>query len=111
MPIRAQKTEGRMLVRPKHQHSASPGPQRTSTYRYRKLLWVGKEIRGKYCTVAWGKRLTLEKATLIAGKVGDLPETTDDKTGIMKGLISFAANFDPPRLRPILPVKPAAVIL
>ena len=57
------------------------------------------------------EHLTFEKATLIAGNVGDLPETTDDKTGIMKGLIHFVAIFDPPRLRPILPVKPAAVIL
>ena len=72
-------------------------------------MWVAKKIRGKYCTFAWGKHLTLEKARLIAGKVGDLPETTDDKTGIMKGLIPFAAIFDPPRLRPILPVKPSRV--
>ena len=55
---------------------------------------MAKKIRGKYCTFAWGKHLTLEKATLIAGKVGDLPETTDDKTGIMKGLIPFAKKHN-----------------
>ena len=57
-------------------------------------MWVGKKIRGKYCTVAWGKHLTLEKATLIAGKVGELSKTTDDKIGIMKGLIPFAKKHN-----------------
>ena len=75
----------------------------------RKFLRVAKRIRGELCYFARGKHLTLEKARLIAGKVGELSETTDNKIGIMKGLIPFAAIFDPPRLRPILPVKPSRV--
>ena len=57
-------------------------------------MWVAKKIRGKYCTFAWGKHLTLEKARLIAGKVGELSETTNDKTEIMKGLIPFAKKHN-----------------
>ena len=58
--------------------------------KHGKFLCVRKKSRGKYCTFAWGKHLTLEKARLIAGKVGQLSKTTNDKTEIMKGLIPFA---------------------
>ena len=63
-------------------------------YKYGKSLCVRKVIRGKPCRFAQGKHLTLEKARLIAGKVGELSETTDDKTEIMKGLIPFAKKHN-----------------
>ena len=50
---------------------------------------VRKKIRGKDCTFVCGRHLTLAKAKLIAGKVGQLSKTTNDKTEIMKGLILF----------------------
>ena len=57
-------------------------------------MCVRKKIRGKDCRFAWGKHLTLEKARLIAGKVGQLSKTTNDKTEIMKGLIPFAKKHN-----------------
>ena len=60
----------------------------------RKSFRVAKTIRGKICTFACGKDLTLEKAKLIAGKVGQLSKTTNDKTRIMKGLIPFAKKHN-----------------
>ena len=59
-----------------------------------KSLLVAKKVRGKLCTIACGKHLTLEKAKLIAGKVGEVPEMTEDKTEIMKGLIPFAKEHN-----------------
>ena len=41
---------------------------------------VHKVIRGKYCTFAGGKHLTIEQAKLIAGEVGELSKMTNDKT-------------------------------
>ena len=55
---------------------------------------VRKLIQGKFCLFAYGKHLTLEKARLIAGKVGQLSKTTNDKTEIMKGLIPFAKKHN-----------------
>ena len=63
-------------------------------YKCGKSLCVQKKIRGKCCTFACGKHLTLEKAKLIAGKVGQLSQTTNDKTEIMKGLIPFAKKHN-----------------
>ena len=51
-------------------------------------------IRGKDCTFTRGKHLTLEKARLIAGKVGQLSKKTNDKTEIMKVLIAFAKKHN-----------------
>ena len=59
-------------------------------YKRRKSLCVQKKIRGKTFQFAYGKDLTLEKARLIAAKVGELSETTNDKTEIMNGLTPFA---------------------
>ena len=55
---------------------------------------VRKVIRGKDCVFACGKHLTFEKARLIVGKIGELSETTNDKTEIMKGLIPFAKKHN-----------------
>ena len=76
-------------------HSISlckPKSARPDKYIYKagEGLRVEKKIGGKDCRFAGGKHLTLEKARLIAGKVGELSETTNDKTEIMKGLIPFA---------------------
>ena len=90
----------------KHNIALCRSAENKYIHKLRKYLCVRKMIRGKYCTFAYGKHLTLEKAKLIAGKVGELYEETNDKTEIMKGLIPFAAIFDPPRLRPILPDPP-----
>ena len=57
-------------------------------------MCVKKRIRGKDCYFARGKHITFEKAQLIAGKVAELSETTDDKTEIMKGLIPFAKDHN-----------------
>ena len=59
-------------------------------YKQGEFLCVRKHIGGKDCQFAYGKHLTLKKAKLIAGKVSELSETTEDKTEIMKGLIPFA---------------------
>ena len=59
-------------------------------YKRGKFLCVTKQIGGKVCLFAKGKHLTLEKAMLLVGKVGELSEKTNDKTEIMKGLIPFA---------------------
>ena len=61
-------------------------------YKNRKYFCVRKKIRGKHCWFAYGKDLTLEKARLIAAKVGELSEATNDKTDIMISLIPFASN-------------------
>ena len=55
-----------------------------------KYFCVRKKIQGNNYLFAYGKHLTLEKARLIAGKVGELSKTTKDKTQIMKGLIPLA---------------------
>ena len=59
-------------------------------YKRRKSLCVEKKIRGKTFQFAYGTDITLEKARLIAGKVGELSETTNDKIEIMNGLTPFA---------------------
>ena len=59
-----------------------------------KVFCVMKVIRGKRCRFARGAHLTLEKARLLAGKVGELSDTTIDKTEIMKGLIPFAKEHN-----------------
>ena len=59
-----------------------------------KYLYVQTWIGGKLRTFACGKDLTLEKAKLIAGKVGELSETTNDKTEIMNGLIPLAKKHN-----------------
>ena len=43
---------------------------------------------------ASGKHLTLAKANLIAGEVGELTKMTDDKTEIMNGLKPFAKKHN-----------------
>ena len=63
-------------------------------YRHGEFLCVQKWIGGKTFLFAKGKHLTLEKARLIAGKVGELSETTSDKTEIMEGLIPFAKEHN-----------------
>ena len=55
---------------------------------------VQKRIGGKPCVFAMGKHLTLEKARLIAGKVGQLSKTTNDKTEFMKGFIPLAKKHN-----------------
>ena len=63
-------------------------------YKLGKFLCVQRRIGGKLCQFAYGKDLTFEKAKLIAGKVGELSETTNDKIEIMKGLIPFAKKHN-----------------
>ena len=62
---------------------------------------VRKKIRGEDCTFAGGKHLTIEKARLIAGKVGELAKMTNDKTEIMNGLKPFAKKHNIALSRPL----------
>ena len=75
---------------PKKESGMSSIAKNKHIYKQGEFLCVRKHIGGKDCQFAYGKDLTLEKATPIAGKVGQLSKTTNDKTEIMKGLIPFA---------------------
>ena len=79
---------------PKKESGMSSIAKNKHIYKQGKFLCVQKKIRGKACQCAYGKDLTLKKARLIAGKVGELSETTNDKTEIMKGLIPFAKKHN-----------------
>ena len=79
---------------PKKESGMSSIAKNKHIYKQGELLCVRKVIRGKNCLFAYGKDLTLEKARLIAGKVGQLSKTTNDQTEIMKGLIPFAKKHN-----------------
>ena len=79
---------------PKKESGMSSIAKNKHIYKQGEFLCVRKVIRGKNCQFAYGKDLTLKKARLIAGKVGELSKTTNDKTGIMKGLIPFAKKHN-----------------
>ena len=79
---------------PKKESGMSCIAENKYIYKCATCLGVTKQMGGKVCLFAKGKHLTLEKAMLLVGKVGDLSEKTNDKTEIMKGLIPFAKKHN-----------------